>query len=87
VLLTHEPNTEEAALVRFAQAGDRAAFGALYGKFARTIHGILLAHVSCADAEDLMQNVFVRAMEQLRRPPLCSAEMSVSRSKQARRIR
>ncbi len=66
MLLTSEPQTTEAALVRAAQAGDRAAFGALYGQFARMIHGILLAHVSYTDAEDLMQDVFVRAMEQLR---------------------
>jgi RNA polymerase sigma-70 factor (ECF subfamily) len=65
VLLTSEPRTTEAALVRAAQAGDRAAFGALYGQFARMIHGILLAHASYADAEDLMQDVFVRAMQQL----------------------
>jgi RNA polymerase sigma-70 factor (ECF subfamily) len=71
VLLTHKPPTgvlhiNEAALVLAAQAGDRAAFGELYGKFARMIHGILLAHVAYADAEDLMQDVFLRAMEQLR---------------------
>jgi RNA polymerase sigma-70 factor, ECF subfamily len=57
---------DEAALVLAAQAGDRAAFGELYGKFARMIHGILLAHGAYADAEDLMQDVFLRAMEQLR---------------------
>ena len=56
----------EAALVRVAQAGDRAAFGTLYGQFARMIHGILLAHVSYADAEDLLQDVFLRAMERVR---------------------
>jgi len=52
--------------VRASQAGDRAAFGVLYQQFARMIHGILLAHVSYTDAEDLVQDVFVRAMEQLR---------------------
>ncbi len=57
----------EAALVRAAQAGDRGAFGTLYGRFARMIHGILLAYVSYTDAEDLLQDVFVRAMEQLPR--------------------
>lgn len=56
---------DEAALVRAAQAGDRAAFGKLYAQFSRLIHGILLAHVSYADAEDLLQDVFVRAMENL----------------------
>lgn len=71
MLLSPEPRSpritgsEEAALVRAAQAGDRAAFGALYEKFARMIHGVLLAHVCYSDAEDLLQDVFVRAMEQL----------------------
>lgn len=52
-------------MVRAAQSGDRAAFGALYEQYERVIHGILLAHVCYADAEDLMQDVFVRAMEHL----------------------
>ncbi|MDQ1473420.1 MAG: polymerase sigma-70 factor, subfamily [Bryobacterales bacterium] len=56
---------DEAALVRAAQAGDRAAFGEIYHQFARMIHGILLAHVRYSDAEDLMQDVFVRALQRL----------------------
>jgi RNA polymerase sigma-70 factor (ECF subfamily) len=65
LLLTSEPRKNEAALVRAAQAGDRAAFGQIYQQFARMIHGILLAHVRPGDAEDLLQDVFVRAMQQL----------------------
>lgn len=61
-----EPRTSEAAaLVRAAQNGDRAAFGALYRQYERLVHGILLAHVSPDDAEDLMQDVFVKVMERL----------------------
>jgi RNA polymerase sigma-70 factor (ECF subfamily) len=56
---------EKAALVRAAQGGDRAAFGALYERYARMVHGILLAHVSYSEAEDLVQEVFLRALEQL----------------------
>jgi RNA polymerase sigma-70 factor, ECF subfamily len=56
---------EEAALVRAARDGDRAPFGCLYEQYARMIHGILLAHVSYNEAEDLVQDVFLRAMEQL----------------------
>lgn len=56
---------EAAVLVRAAQAGDRAAFGALYEQYARMVHGILLAHCSYADAEDLVHDVFLRALEQL----------------------
>jgi RNA polymerase sigma-70 factor (ECF subfamily) len=48
-------------LVRSAQAGDRAAFGKLYQQYAPMIHGFLLASVSYTDAEELMQDVFVRA--------------------------
>jgi RNA polymerase sigma-70 factor (ECF subfamily) len=70
VLLPSEPRTigrrsNEAALVVAAQSGDRAAFGALYKQFARMVHGILLAHVSYTEAEDLMQDVFVKAIEQI----------------------
>jgi RNA polymerase sigma-70 factor (ECF subfamily) len=65
VLITIESRTNEAALVRCAKAGDRAAFGELYRQFARMVHGILLAHVAYADAEDLMQDVFVKAIEQI----------------------
>jgi RNA polymerase sigma-70 factor, ECF subfamily len=61
-----ELRLEEAALVRAAQGGDRAAFGALYEQYARMVHGVLLAHVSYGEAEDLVQDVFVRALEQLR---------------------
>ncbi|HEX4170177.1 MAG TPA: sigma-70 family RNA polymerase sigma factor [Bryobacteraceae bacterium] len=56
---------QEAALVRAAQNGDRAAFGRLYEQYGRLVHGILLAHVAYSDAEDLMQDVFVKAMERL----------------------
>jgi RNA polymerase sigma-70 factor (ECF subfamily) len=65
VPLAIEPHTEEAGLVLAAQAGDRSAFGKLYEQFARMVHGILLVHVAYGDAEDLMQDVFLRAMEQL----------------------
>jgi RNA polymerase sigma-70 factor (ECF subfamily) len=55
----------QAALVRAAQSGDREAFGSLYEQYARLVHGILLGQVSYTEAEDLVQDVFVRAMEQL----------------------
>jgi RNA polymerase sigma-70 factor (ECF subfamily) len=66
LLLTHESSFDIAAHVRAAQAGDRAAFGALYARFARMVHGVLLARVAYADAEDLTQDVFLNAMEQVR---------------------
>ena len=65
VLPAAEVRLEEAALVRAAQGGDRAAFGSLYEQYSRMVHGILLAHVSYTEAEDLVQDVFLRAMQQL----------------------
>jgi RNA polymerase sigma-70 factor (ECF subfamily) len=64
VLTAIEPQPE-VALIRAAQGGDRAAFGRLYEQYERLIHGILIARVAYDDAEDLMQDVFVRAMQQL----------------------
>lgn len=51
--------------VHAAQGGDRAAFGLLYEQYARIVHGVLLAHVSWSEAEDLMQDVFVSALERI----------------------
>ncbi|HTS30083.1 MAG TPA: sigma-70 family RNA polymerase sigma factor [Bryobacteraceae bacterium] len=53
-------------LIRAAAKGDRGAFGELYIRYARMVHGILLARVPAGDAEDLVQDVFVSAMRQLR---------------------
>lgn len=58
--------SEDDGLVLAAVAGDRAAFGELYVRYGRTIHGILLARVPPKDAEDLVQDVFLAAMRQLR---------------------
>jgi len=71
VLLSVESRTNETALVKSAQAGDRAAFGALYQRYRPFVHGILLSHVSHAVAEDLLQDTFLKALEQL--PTLRSA--------------
>src|SRR5436305_8300471 len=60
-----ESKAAEAALVRSARDGDRAAFGELYGRHKRMVHAVLLAHVAYGDAEDLMQSVFVQALQRL----------------------
>jgi RNA polymerase sigma-70 factor (ECF subfamily) len=52
-------------LVERARSGDRAAFASLYAEFARMVHGILLARVPRADVDDLVQDVFLTAMQQL----------------------
>jgi RNA polymerase sigma-70 factor (ECF subfamily) len=60
-----EPVSLEVALVRAARAGDREAFGRLYERYARMVHGVLLARVPRGDAEDLVQDVFLTAMRRL----------------------
>jgi len=52
-------------LVRAAAAGEREAFGALYASHVRAVHGVLLAHVDRDDVHDLVQDVFLTALEQL----------------------
>ncbi len=56
-----------AGLVAAARDGDRAAFDQLYQKFARMVHGILLARVPRDAVEDLVQEVFLQAFRQLPR--------------------
>jgi RNA polymerase sigma-70 factor, ECF subfamily len=56
---------DDAALVREAQDGDQAAFGRLYDRYARVIHGIVLARVPSADVDDLVQDVFLTAWNRL----------------------
>ena len=58
--------SEEDGLIRRAADGDRSAFGELYVRYARMVHGILLARVPAVEAEDLVQEVFLSAMKQLR---------------------
>jgi RNA polymerase sigma-70 factor, ECF subfamily len=56
---------DEEELVRAATQGSRAAFGELYTRYARVVHGILLARVPYGDAEDLVQDVFVIAFRKI----------------------
>ncbi len=60
-----ETEAADATLVELARAGNRAAFGSLYERYRRLVHGILLAHASYCDSEDLMQTVFLRALQRL----------------------
>jgi len=54
-----------ARLVRDAQRGNRAAFADLYQRFARMVHGIVLARTVRTDVDDVVQDVFVTALERL----------------------
>jgi RNA polymerase sigma-70 factor, ECF subfamily len=53
------------ALVSAARAGDRSAFGLLYARYARMVHGILLCRVPPLEVDDLVQEVFLLALRQL----------------------
>jgi RNA polymerase sigma-70 factor (ECF subfamily) len=55
----------DSSLVLAAQEGDRAAFGGLYARYARMVHGILLARVPANDVDDLVQDVFLRALPRI----------------------
>jgi RNA polymerase sigma-70 factor (ECF subfamily) len=56
---------DDADLVLAAVGGDREAFGMLYRRFARAVHGTLLARLPPDDAEDGVQEVFLHAMKRL----------------------
>lgn len=48
-----------------ARAGDRTAFGRLYGLYVRMVHGIMLARVPRTEVDDLVQDVFIQALSRL----------------------
>lgn len=62
---------EDAVLVREASRGSESAFGQLYSRYGRMVHGLLLARIPRADVEDVVQDVFLtawRGLESLRDP-------------------
>jgi RNA polymerase sigma-70 factor (ECF subfamily) len=61
----HETGGPDDTLIRAAQGGDRIAFGLLYARYARMVHGILLARVPFSDVDDLVQDVFLQALPRL----------------------
>lgn len=57
---------ETGDLVRAAQAGDQAAFGELFERFQPTILAIAMRRLgNFAEAQELTQDVFVKAMQKL----------------------
>ena len=52
-------------IVEAARGGDRAAFALLYRQYVRMVHGILLARIPRADVDDLVQDVFMTALERM----------------------
>jgi RNA polymerase sigma-70 factor (ECF subfamily) len=55
-----------AALVARARDGDRAAFGRLYDRYARMVHAIAVTRGPFSEADDVVQEVFLRALRQLK---------------------
>ena len=56
---------DDERMVLAAQDGDRASFGRLYERYARMVHGVLLAKVPVQDVDDLTHEVFLRALHRL----------------------
>jgi RNA polymerase sigma-70 factor (ECF subfamily) len=56
---------DDSPLVEAARQGDRTAFGRLYDRYARMVHGILLARVPLSEVDDLVQDVFLSAMPRI----------------------
>ena len=48
-----------------ARGGDGRAFGRLYERFAPSVHGVLISMVPSQEAQDLVQEVFVRALRSI----------------------
>ena len=51
--------------VERARRGDREAFGDLYRRYGRLVHGVLLARLPPEETEDLVQEVFLLALRKL----------------------
>jgi RNA polymerase sigma-70 factor (ECF subfamily) len=54
--------SDETTWAAAAALGDREAFGRLFGRFAPMVHGVLLARLPRAEVDDLVQDVFLRAL-------------------------
>ena len=52
-------------LVDAARAGERTAFAALYDRFHRMVHAVVLSKVGMQEAEDVVQDVFLVALREL----------------------
>jgi RNA polymerase sigma-70 factor (ECF subfamily) len=58
-------HAEVIELVVAARSGDRGAFGVLYERYGRMVHGVLLARVPRGQVEDLVHDVFLSALRRL----------------------
>ena len=62
---TADATSDDAAVVAAARAGNRSAFGLLYERYARMVHGVLLARVPAHEVDDLVHDVFLQALRHL----------------------
>ncbi len=60
-----QAETDVARLVRNAQSGDGDAFTLLYQRFARMVHGVVLARIARTEVDDVVQDVFMAAYQRL----------------------
>lgn len=63
--VTGNEMADDAAQVAAAKTGDRVAFGMLYERYARMVHGILLGRVPQLEVDDLLHEVFLTALREL----------------------
>lgn len=56
---------DEITAVRAVQSGDLAAFAPLYASYWSTVHGIVLARARAAEVADVVQDVFVTALQRI----------------------
>jgi RNA polymerase sigma-70 factor (ECF subfamily) len=64
-VVREEPADDLCALVKAARRGDHRAFEHLYTRFARMVHGIMLARIPRVHVDDLVQEVFLSAWQRL----------------------
>lgn len=77
---------DDTALVQRACRGDERAFAAIFERYGRMVHGLLLARAPRSETEDLVQQVFViafRSLASLRDPQALGAWLSTIARNQA----
>jgi RNA polymerase sigma-70 factor (ECF subfamily) len=79
------------ALVTQAREGDARAFGELYRRFGRFVHGVVVSRLPPDEAEDVTQEVFTQAwtrLEALREPAAFGAWIAaIARRRSADHLR
>lgn len=59
------PDSIDVDLVRRARSGEQSAWNALYERYSKAVHAIILARVPAADVDDLVQDVFLVALRRV----------------------